>query len=434
VAATARNASTHAMLSATTTQSAPRRGLVSALLILAVLALTVALTAPPQAQAPHRLAIRTVGGTTEIFDRTTGSTFTPRGANYIRLDRQEDGTLYHSLLDPQYYDRARVFEALTQMSLMGFNTVRIFLNHYALADSPGRLSATYLDNLVDFLAIAKSRNIYVMLTIDWLPEKYFRDGFGGTRLVDGSNQELLLASGVRSSVTFYRDLIRALQVHGAAFDAILAFELKNEFAFDVAAPPFSLSRGTLTAPSGRSYNLAVAADKERLKDDGLSFWIDQVRNGIRELDPTALVAIGFAIALPGQPGYKPGGYAAMADPETGGSTVDIVDFHPYPGLVPGGFDALADSLFVYERIGRKPLLMGEYGSPRDFSPNAGAAAEMLRAWQVESCTLGYSGWLLWTWDLKDAEFYNATEADRVIARTASPVETPDPCRRTETAP
>src|SRR5207245_8250393 len=99
---------------------------------------------------------------------------------------------------------------------------------------------------------------------------------------------------------------------------------------------------------------------------GLVSWIDTVRRAIRELDPTALVGVGFAQPLE-QRSIGPRLVHAVLER----SQADFVDVHAYsrlglPWAVYAAAAGFADS--------RKPLLMGELGAFRAPYPTVAEAA------------------------------------------------------------
>ena len=55
----------------------------------------------------------------------------------------------------------------------------------------------------------------------------------------------------------------------------------------------------VTAANGETYDMSAQADKDRIVDEGLTYWADLIRGDIRSLDPMALVTVGFF--TPNQP-------------------------------------------------------------------------------------------------------------------------------------
>ena len=89
----------------------------------------------------------------------------------------------------------------------------------------GGLSPEYLDNVVDLLDKARTHGIQIVLTQDWLPESAAW-GFESDPLIDNVNA-MYLAGWCRDQPTFLREWVSALAARGAAFDALLAYELRK---------------------------------------------------------------------------------------------------------------------------------------------------------------------------------------------------------------
>jgi hypothetical protein len=369
----------------------------------------------------------------------TGQKFVPRGNNYIRLADQgacgEPRLIYHSTFNPGFYEPTRAEQALTEMRQEGYNVVRVFLNPLCIGEPAGGLSSEYVANVVDFLQKARASDLVVLLTTDDVPK------VGGyVQLLDvdccslfaGYNVHYLTSGGLEANRKFWRDFIQALKNRQAPLDAIFAYELRNEQFFEANLPPLSLEGGVVTTGNGRTYDMARPEEQQRMMDENLVYWINQLRVGILEADPTALVTIGFF--PPRKP--NPWGigdprvlrtYWAIADPVLGGSSADFIDLHPYPS--PWGY-VLAKLMENFEVNGftRKPIIMGEFGAPRSHFSSVADGAQALEDWQVESCKHGFDGWLLWTCDGdENKEFWNASDENRIVNRQLSPRNRPDPC-------
>jgi endo-1,4-beta-mannosidase len=217
---------------------------------------------------------------------------------------------------------------------------------------------------------------------------------------------------------------------GAPLDAIWAYSLANEAYFASDAPPLSLESGTVTTANGRSYDMSNTAQRRAMMDEGLVYWIDHVRAAIREVDPTALITIGF---------FQPKGPnpTRIGDPrviKTGAvitqSQADFIDLHLYPGLELSLPQYVQN--FELPQVTAKPIVMGEFGAFKTPYPTVSAAANAVRLWQIESCRYGFDGWLFWTWDTTEAAegeppLWNAMSESRVIAQALAPKSHPDAC-------
>jgi Cellulase (glycosyl hydrolase family 5) len=343
----------------------------------------------------------------QLVARRTGLPFVARGWNYVRLGAQwtpAGRIVYHSTFNVGRYEPARAERALRLMHASGYDVVRVFLDaacfRACLVDAQtGELSTAYLSNVVDFLRRAAAANVEVMLTIDYPPD---RGRYGellraepGSR-TDGVNRFYLTGGGVRASAAFWSDLVSALARRDAPLRDVLGYELLNEVTF----------------ASNRVRSAVLA--------DGLVYWLDTVRRAIRAVDPTALVAVGFAQPLEQRSDGLPVVRAVLER-----SQADFVDVHAYSRLGLPWKEYAAEAGFA---ASRKPLVMGELGAFKAAYPTVGDAAEALRSRIEESCAYGFSGWLAWSWDTRaQPELWNATSAGGALERALAPDAWPSPC-------
>ncbi len=391
----------------------------------------------PQTTPTHRFAVREVNGFGEFYDRTTGAKFVPRGSNYIRLAPQVDTFgrthVYHSTFIVGVYEPARADAALQRMAASGYNVVRVFLNDTCARGcianmATGQIAPAYVANLVDFLRRARAHGISAMLTAEWLPSGAAYDAIAQgirTDWFEDINTVFLSPQGVEMSVLFWQSLVRELIRQGAPLDAIFAYSLWNEAFVDSAHRPFTPLSGPVTTANGMTYD--VETDRRRMIDDAFVYYIDRVRTAILELDPTALVTMGFF--EPKEPNPSRRGDPRLV--RTAGvierSTADFVDIHGYPG---GSLD-LPQLMQNFGIVGptRKPIVLGEMGAFRNAFGTVDDAAAALVAWQRSSCPYGIDGWLLWTWDTdaEQPELWSAVSNGGTLERALSPEARPDAC-------
>lgn len=386
--------------------------------------------------APHPIGVRPTATVAEFFDKSSGNTFVPRGNNYIRLTNltKPNGTIIlgHSTFNVGLYDAAHAESALATMQTNGYNVVRVFLEgccQNTIGDPAGGLSSAYLDNVVDFLGRARAHAIFVMFTFSWLP------AFGGYGpncpqypQFDDINLFRLCPDAVPDSVKFWQDFVQALINKNAAMDAVFAYELDNEYYYNSSATPLSWTSGTITTANGQTYDMGSASSRQKMMDDGLVYFTDQMRAAILALDPTALVTVGFFVPQGPNP-TRPGDnrvievYPAMAS-----STADFVDLHPYPVVQSLTMDQFVQNFGFVGYQQQKPILMGEFGAFQWAYPTVSGAAAGLRDWQIQSCAYNFKGWLLWTWDTDEQpELWNAMSQSGVINQALSPAARPNPC-------
>ncbi|MGE5123605.1 MAG: cellulase family glycosylhydrolase [Acidobacteriaceae bacterium] len=388
---------------------------------------------PPE----HRIAIHLVNDAGEFYDRMTGDKFVPRGGNYIRVAAQKgfggETFTYHSVFNTNAYNPAEVETALARMQGDGYNVVRVFIQgsckEFCIGDPVSGLSDGYVANISDFLQRAKEHGIFAIITADGEPgtpyyvrllDTTWSENFGG------NNKNYLTGGGVLVAREFWQDLVEELKAQNAPLDAILAYELRNEMFFDSDAPPLSFSSGSFKTANGKTYDMASADDRQRMMDENLLYWTDQVRSAIREHDPTALVTVGFFVPQSPNPTRMGDPRLIETRPAIWESSLDFIDLHPYPGFGVS-LPQYAEN-FGMTGMEKKPIIMGEFGAARSSYPTEADAARDLHDWQVESCQLGFDGWLVWTYDMPDQIFYNSLSGKGEINQVLAPKNRPDPCQ------
>jgi hypothetical protein len=384
--------------------------------------------APPRA-AKHRIAIRTVAGAGEFYDRVTGRRFVPRGANYHRFALAAGGVEDRNFAA---WSRKQVVADLERMQALGYNSVRIALDlcqSRCIGNPAGGLRRGYLDRIAEFLRLAKARNLRVLLHSNDLP----RDG-GYVQQVEATccspfdgyiNAQHLSTTGYRVYRGYWTSVLRGLIARRAPLDTILAYSIRNEMFFAADKPPLSLTAGSARTANGRTY--AIPAQRRQMIADGTVFWLNGIRAAIRKLDPTALVGVGAFAPNEPHPWRGNDPRAVFMEPIFA-SAIDFVDVHPYPGYVP--FDRLAAN-FLLDRAGqRKPVVMGEFGGFRFAFVSPARAAAAVMDWQVASCAYGIDGWLHWHWrGQNDPEVWTGTEGGGMVNTVLAPSRRPDPCQR-----
>jgi hypothetical protein len=393
-------------------------------------------TAP--APSEHRIAVRSINGSPEFYDRVTGQKFVPRGAALWRWRwvNQDQQAVIDTIFNTSSF--GQLDSALTELPKMhadGFNTVRLWFNACwggatgCLDQTTGGLNRGFLENMARFMQVARENGIYIILTMDALPDSSQYQGllnpYRGR--FEGFNLEFMTQGGVDAQVKYQTDLIRGLMEVGAPMDAIMAYQLKEEAYFEEDQPPLNATSGNVTPANGRSYNLADPAQRRMLMEDSWLYYIDQVTRAIKAVDPSALVTMGFFVqhgpnpVLTGDPRIV---YMAKVLNE---SALDYVSFSAYPG-----YDlAMKQTAENFDLIGydKKPVVMGEYGADKGNYADLETAAFALQAWQVASCEFGFDGWQMWYWGGGDIhfEFWEALEGSGEVRRALSPALNPDPC-------
>ena len=395
---------------------------------------------PPPPPNVHGIGVRTAGGSGELYHVPSGLTFVSRGANYARFGVPGgESTTQDVTFNVGSYDAAAANHALQELDAFGYNTVRIFLNGACATECLGDsttaddLSDAYVANVVDFLTKARTHGIQVIVVADGVPAgtSYAAQVAAGccTQFA-GANLDYLTSGGVAGNAAFWTALVQRLTAQEQLRETILSYELRRQAYFRSDEAPLSLSSGTAATVNGQSYDLSIAAQRQAMMDENLSFWADSVRTAIRAADPTGLVSLGFI--WPQAPNS-----ARSGDPRVSrmryvldNSTVDFVSPRVYPGLEL----TLPQYVANYElpAVTAKPVLMAELGAPTATYATLAAAAEALQTWQAQSCGFGFDGWLLWSWDgtgslSGEPAVWNAQAGSGLLERALAPLLRPDPC-------
>ncbi len=396
---------------------------------------TVTIEASPTAPVvpdSRRIGIRLVGDAPEFFDRVTGVRFIPIGSNFLFLG-SEKGYYVDRLFSPDHFDAGQIRTEMQAMRAFGYNVIRTLLDvcgEDCIGARGGGLRGEYLDNVVEFLRLAKEQDLQVILTTNDLPlfggyvprvEATCCDPFDGYM-----NSHYLSPVGVDQWTRYWQDIIHALIERDAPLDVVMAYQIRNELFLFLDKPPLSLTEGLVATANGKSYDMADPAQKEAMIAEGVVYWVDTVSAAIRELDPTALVVVGMF--PPNEPNVWRPGDARFVPPVSvfAGSSADILDLHPYSGYIP-----LAQMMenFQVDGFADKPWVMGEFGGFKFVYGSPQAAASGVQEWQVESCQYGAQGWMFWHWTGSgDHEVWTGSEGEQAIRKVLAPANRPDPCQ------
>lgn len=399
-------------------------------LILVILGIAILITLLHRRSVLERSAppIRIENG--RFISRETGEIFAARGFNYVRLARG------HSTFKPSVYDRERAVKFFRHMEENNFNAVRVFIFglfdnrrsiHGAGAAATPEDEAQYLDNLAEFLLLAKDHGILVVPCIESLPRtKHYRKRLQkDLHNISEKNNECLNQSYIDAKCRYIRDIIRGLRKRDpAALSAVLSWELQNECCFWIE-PPFSLDKGTVTPANGVTYDLAT--DKETLADDMAVYWIDQLAAAIRREIPDALVSADmftyhavrrkgpgdFSVGAAGWLNRYPFNPTALLR-----SSVDIIDIHVYATdgkSFLANMESIEHEKFMQsiKQHGNKAVMVGEFGVFKEvFTEINDAAAWMPKFIDLINDQLNAAGWMYWTYDTDEQErLWNAMHED-----------------------
>jgi hypothetical protein len=395
---------------------------------------TATLTLTAQLQAEHRIAIRAAETGVEFYDQGTGEKFIPRGVNYAFVPVGSSYT--NEILRVGTYSPRLTRQDFAHLADLGYNTVRVFLdscsggaNCIATPDKKG-LNPAYMDNIADMMLAARETGIFIQFTSNDLPDDggYSQEAnansgeiFAGYR-----NSFYLRPQSISATRRYWRDILTTLQERHAAFDAVLAWQLLNEQWMFRDQPPLSLTSGMVDTTTG-TYDMSDPLQKEQMVSEGLVYYIAQMKEEILLHDPTALVTMGFFVPELVAPGWYVETASLLEK-----SDLDFFDFHAYPGHLSLEEHAKAFGMLGYDT---KPIMLGEYGAFRHIYPELDSAARVLNQWVTDSCSLGFDGWLYWSYYPSDASAgdrtWGLTDQDEYLLNLFSPVNQSDPCQPVE---
>ncbi len=261
---------------------------------------------------------------------------------------------------------------------------------------------------------------------------------------------------------YYTDLLQKLGSHSStALKAVMSIDIQNEafilpncapFAGDQCVKAADGSAIASAAPpiqsilvNGVIYHMDRDVDRQNLVDAATVYLVSTVRAAVQAVDPSILVGLSvFTISesLAGlQPAPRFNGVHARTTssferypvrPFIVGSysDADYIDLHIYPSGP--GWDMtteLASAEITAGRIFAKPVMMGEFGVSKAAFPNLQDAAAALERAQTDSCSFGFVGWGLWTWDTtsQTPPLWTAAELGGAINGVVAPGGRPQIC-------
>jgi hypothetical protein len=387
------------------------------------------ITSTSQPQAEHRIGVRQVNGVGEFYDKQTNETFIARGANYVFVPLGNSYT--NLLLQVGTYDPQRTRADFAALANLGYNAVRVFLDHCnkgpgCIGDDNGGLNPAYLDNIADMMSAGRETGIYILFTSNDLPDQGGYSGEANTgsggNFAGYRNSYYLRPQAITATRRYWRDLLTGLVERNAAFDAVLGWQLLNEQWMFRDQPPLSLTLGIVETTTG-SYDMSDPNQKTQMVSDGLVYYISRIKEEILSRDPTALVTMGFFVPEIVAPDWYVETASLLEK-----SDLDFFDFHAYPGG-----PSLQDHVKHFGMIGyeTKLIMMGEYGAFRHIYSDIDSAARTLTQWVAESCQYGFDGWFYWTYYPANADVGDRTwslvDEDSFLLDLFAPANQPDPC-------
>lgn len=388
----------------------------------------------------EKIGIRKSGKFAYFYKIQSGQPFFIKGMNYIRL-RYGDHATFEAAVgsSPAHYDRQQAEVMLKRLAENGYNTVRVFIigrssrnpgigGHYK--ETQG-LYEPYMENVIDFLRLAQTYGIYVLPTFGdgELPRNnYYRD-----RIKDkprGINVMYLTPEGIAAKTQYVIDFLAYIKTRDSSLlHELLGIQLQNELHVRCDVWPFTQREGILTMPNGKSYDMAVAEQRQRLMDEGINYYHNTLVNAIKKVAPELLVCEG--VFTPRAVGKTPDTHLGVFPvssgdkrfPPTaivlGNSHLDFIDLHFYRTRrnesVSEAFNRDMDSMVFYSAEMRdiqklKPVILGEFGSFRHIDDTFAQAADNLLRIRDMAIEHHMMGILMWTYDtFEQKQLYPAME-------------------------
>ncbi len=381
-------------------------------------------------------------GNDRFYDSSTGSWWVPYGANYVKLGWQNGqfgGEAYgHSTFnvlgqnDPSHfaeYDPDEAETILTQMENAGYNLVRVYLSHFRhqLEDPSGPgIHREYILNVVDFLQRAQQHGILVWFSFSHhLPVDYHPASSGDPDF-EQTNAYYWTQNWIDARKNLMADFISALNAESAPMTSIFAYSL-NEPHFIESQKPLSYTSGLVTPVNGTTYDMASTVDREQMMEDGMNFFLSEIRATVSNAHPGAFFTAGF---------FRPDALAGPNDDRIivpaarflDDSAVSFIDVHIHLHDTVGLSVEQHMQEMELTTNPELPLVIGEYSNSliADVS-TATEAADRLEAMLADLHDVGGDGSLLWSWNphisaLGIQKYWAANDEGELIGDRLSPLQ------------
>ncbi|MDO8468019.1 MAG: hypothetical protein Q7S56_03695, partial [Nanoarchaeota archaeon] len=418
-------------------------------------------------------------GEAEFYDIVNGQEFIPRGNVYFLTMPQgfkaeqprysgwayDSLDIYSDVFSSQVYNHNKISGDLDKMKSLGYNVVKIYLPYYDHPNvaSGNRLNDAVLDNMVDFLRMARDKEMYVYFNSGQIPLSYndIVDSYPAPANIDGFNGFFMNKGMIEAEKQYHLDLLDGInQRDSSVMNTIFGYDLAVEgfYTSYENGKPWSLTSGTVTPADGKTYDLSIPADRKALADESTAYWVQQVAGAVKEKYPNLLLTesiftpylsnpsacIGYDGLVNGC-GKEPLNVKVIAS----SPYIDFLTLHIYPlnldSYSAGSYDIKQDMASAGIIEGQKftdgtpigkPLFVGEFGSHADFYLTLNSAKNAIVQQQVNSCDYGFKGWIYFPWyglnpsdstSHQGVGVWTATEENYAIANIMSPNERSDAC-------
>ena len=313
------------------------------------------------------------------------------------------------------------------------------------------LNAMYLDNVADFIKISSKYGIYVVPTLDWIPQNnYFMTKCNVEEEAKATNLEFpnvqyMSENCVNAKAEYVKIFLDGLKdrVSMKLLNTIAWISITNEAYYSTDHLPFSSkSINVTTSSNNKTYDMANPNDRQMCANENALYYVNIVKMNVEKEYENILITIGlftyFAVGKTIQENY---GLLPLKNIDnrfpflpnallTSKSKINLLDQHIYH--TPGW--SMKKDLESVEwkslNFSKNCIVMGEFGAfkvPVVF-PTPEAAAIAMKNQQIESCNLyNFSGWLFWTFDTFEQPFLWNMKSNDYIRDVLSPLNRPSAC-------
>jgi len=373
----------------------------------------------------------------QFYDAATGNPFVPRGNNYVHAD----------MFTPGKYDAAKCNGVLATMNQSHYNIVRVFVDA-TKAGAPNNAKAidqAYAANFANFIRLAYRYGLRVIIGFDyWLPPGY-QLTVPLVPNVENLNNMLLNRAWIAARNRYAADVLAAIKqtAYPALLDNIFSVDWNEPVLYSCYAP-FTQTSGTMTMEDGVAVDMSSIAARQAMVDNWCSMaagsWAVSIKHFF--FNETATSEI-YTPTDTGRNGYDGAWPWLNVDPKQpprplmlSYAGLDYLDIHDYPTGPNYNLAANMASAEIPLANKSKPLMMGEFGANKIASPLGPGfplladGAKALRKEQIASCSLGFQGWLTWTWDSTEQSQYlwTALDGSGAINNVMAPSARPNPCQ------
>jgi hypothetical protein len=285
----------------------------------------------------------------------------------------------------------------------------------------------YLNNFISMLQIARANNIYLFVTLGYVPlNNYYTMGLTDNPDIQGENAWYMNPSFLQAKESYVATFMNYIKATDSTLlPVIIDVELQDEPFVDASQTPFTYDdRSVQTADW--NCDMTSYADRQQCVDDNFVNWGNQMIAALHSADPDAMGSISVfpfnqiglpnggngVHPIPNYPPHQPPRAVTLAiNNMPYPNLLSFVDIHIYPQAgapyaLPGSYSIDADwnsmefSNFAYQY---KAIWLGEFGAgvgayanpSNDASNHAANGMQYTKNYLVSR---GIVAWGYWTYD------------------------------------